>query len=79
MRGSSRSWSERGMTPMQAIQSATSVAARFMGWDDRIGSVQPGRFGDVIAVRGDPLRDVALLQHVDTVVKGGLVFRAPGG
>lgn len=70
---------QRGMTPMQAVQSATSVAARHMGWDDRIGSVQPGRFGDVIAVRGDPLRDVTLLQRVDAVVKGGLVFRAPGG
>jgi imidazolonepropionase-like amidohydrolase len=68
---------QRGMTPMQAIQAATSVAARHMGWDDRVGSVQPGRFGDVIAVKGDPLADIALLQDVAVVVKGGLVFRQP--
>jgi len=67
---------ERGMTPMEAIQSATSVAARYMGWDDRVGRVAPGRYGDVIAVRGDPLRDVRLLQQVAVVVKGGSVVRA---
>jgi imidazolonepropionase-like amidohydrolase len=68
---------ERGMTPMEAIRSATSLAARHMGWDDRIGSLQPGRYGDVIAVRGDPLADVTLLQDVAVVVKGGLVFKQP--
>jgi imidazolonepropionase-like amidohydrolase len=68
---------ERGMTPMEAIQAATSLAARHMGWADRIGSLQPGRFGDVIAVQGDPLADVTRLQHVDVVIKGGLVFKRP--
>jgi imidazolonepropionase-like amidohydrolase len=68
---------QRGMSPMQAIQAATSVAARHMGWDDRIGSVRPGRFGDVIAVRGDPLQDISRLQQVDVVIKGGLVFKRP--
>jgi imidazolonepropionase-like amidohydrolase len=68
---------QRGMSPMEAIQSATSVAARYMGWDDRIGSLQPGRYGDVIAVSGDPLADVKLLQDVAVVVKGGLVFKQP--
>jgi imidazolonepropionase-like amidohydrolase len=48
-----------------------------MGWDDRIGSLQSGRYGDVIAVRGDPLADVKLLQDVAVVVKGGLVFKQP--
>jgi imidazolonepropionase-like amidohydrolase len=67
----------RGMTPMAAIQSATSVAARHMGWDHRIGSLQPGRFGDVIAVKGDPLADITRLQHVEVVIKGGLVFKRP--
>jgi imidazolonepropionase-like amidohydrolase len=67
----------RGMTPMAAIQSATSVAARHMGWDHRIGSLQPGRFGDVIAVKGDPLADITRLQHVEVVIKGGLVFKCP--
>jgi imidazolonepropionase-like amidohydrolase len=68
---------QRGMTPMAAIQAATSLAAQHMGWDDRIGSLQPGRFGDVIAVRGDPLADITRLQHVDVVIKGGLVFKQP--
>jgi imidazolonepropionase-like amidohydrolase len=67
----------RGMAPMTAIQSATSVAAKHMGWDDRIGSLQPGRFGDVIAVKGDPLADITRLQHVEVVIKGGLVFKRP--
>jgi imidazolonepropionase-like amidohydrolase len=68
---------QRGMTPMAAIQAATSLAAKHMGWDDRIGSLQPGRFGDVIAVKGDPLADITRLQHVDVVIKGGLVFKQP--
>lgn len=68
---------QRGMTPMEAIQAATSLAARHMGWADRVGSLQPGRFGDVIAVAGDPLRDIAVLQDVAVVVKGGLVFKRP--
>jgi len=66
---------ERGMTPMQAIQSATSVAARYMGWSDRVGALAPGRYGDLIAVRCKPLEDIACLQQVDVVVKGGLVFK----
>jgi len=68
---------QRGMTPMEAIQAATSLAAKHMGWADRIGSLQPGRFGDVIAVKGDPLADITRLQHVDVVIKGGLVFKQP--
>jgi imidazolonepropionase-like amidohydrolase len=70
---------ERGMAPMQAIQSATSVAARFMGWDDRVGALEPGRFGDLIAVRGDPLADITVLQKVDVVIKGGLIFKLGDG
>jgi imidazolonepropionase-like amidohydrolase len=68
---------QRGMSPMEAIQSATSVAARYMGWDDRIGSLTAGRYGDLIAVKGDPLQDIGVLQHVDVVVKGGLAFKSP--
>ena len=60
-----------GMTPMQAIQSATSVAAEAMGWSDRVGAVAPGRFADMIAVEGDPLQDIALLMDVKAVIKGG--------
>ncbi|MFO1392798.1 MAG: amidohydrolase family protein [Steroidobacteraceae bacterium] len=67
---------QRGMSPMEAVQAATSVAAQYMGWSDRVGSIQPGRYGDVIAVKGDPLADVTLLQHVTLVVKGGQLYRA---
>lgn len=68
---------QRGMTPMAAIQSATSVAARTIGWSDRVGSLAPGRFGDLVAVRGDPLANVALLEDVPVVIKGGLAFKLP--
>ena len=67
----------RGMTPMQAVQSATSVAAHYMGWDENVGSVEAGKFGDLIAVRGNPLADIKLLQQVDVVIKGGLVLKLP--
>jgi imidazolonepropionase-like amidohydrolase len=65
----------RGMTPMQAIKSATSVAANYLGWSADVGTLAPGRFGDLIAVRGDPLRDISALQDVSVVVKGGLLFK----
>jgi imidazolonepropionase-like amidohydrolase len=68
---------QRGMAPMEAIRSATSVAAKYMGWSDRIGALQPGRYGDLVAVPCDPLADIACLELVDTVIKGGLVFRWP--
>lgn len=66
---------QRGMTPMEAIKSATSVAATAIRWEDDVGSIAEGRLGDLIAVRGDPLSDVSLLQDVDVVVKGGLLFK----
>jgi imidazolonepropionase-like amidohydrolase len=68
---------QRGMSPMEAIQAATSLAAQHMGWADRIGSLQPGRFGDLIAVKGDPIADVTRLQDVAVVIKGGLAFKLP--
>jgi len=68
----------RGMSPMQAIQSATSVAARYMGWTDDVGALAPGRYGDLVAVRCDPLADITCLQQADVVVKGGLVFKQQG-
>lgn len=68
---------QRGMTPMQAIQSATSVAARVMGWEDRVGALVPGRYGDLVAVEGDVLQDITLLERPAAVVKGGEVVRAP--
>ena len=68
---------KRGMTPMQAIQSATSVAAEYMGLESSIGTIENGKFGDLIAVRGDPLRDISRLQDEQVVVKGGLLFKLP--
>jgi len=68
---------EWGMTPMEAIQAATSVAARFLGGNARLGAVLPGHSADVIAVKGNPLDDISLLESVDTVVSRGLVFRVP--
>jgi imidazolonepropionase-like amidohydrolase len=68
---------QRGMTPMQAILSATAVAARFMGWSRDVGSIEMDKFGDLIAVRGDPLTDISLLQNVEVVVKGGMALKLP--
>jgi len=70
---------KRGMTPMQAILSATAVAAEFMGLAKDIGTIEPGKFGDLIAVRGNPARDISTLQDVQVVVKGGLLFKLPDG
>ncbi len=64
-----------GLTPMQAIQAATVNAADLLGWADRVGAVEPGKFADVIAVAGDPLQDVTVLEHVGFVMKGGAVVK----
>jgi imidazolonepropionase-like amidohydrolase len=66
---------EFGLTPMQAIQTATVNAADLLGWSDRVGSVQPGRFADIVAVSGDPLADVRELERVAFVMKGGVVYK----
>jgi imidazolonepropionase-like amidohydrolase len=63
------------LTPLQAIQSATINAADLLGWQDRVGSIEPGRFADIIAVRGDPLGDISVLEKVDFVMKGGTVIK----
>jgi imidazolonepropionase-like amidohydrolase len=68
---------ERGMTPMDAIRSATSVAATHMGLDSEVGAIDVGRVGDVIAVRGHPLKDMTVLRQVDVVIKSGLMIKAP--
>jgi len=64
-----------GMTPMQAIQAATTNAADLLGHSDVIGDIKPGRFADVIAVAGDPLQDIRLLEHVQFVMKDGKVYK----
>ena len=66
---------EWGMTPMQAILSATQSGADLLGWSDRVGSVQAGRFADLVAVDGDPLKDISELERVRFVMKGGVVYK----
>jgi len=64
-----------GQSEMDAITSATSVAAMIMGWDDQVGSLEPGKYADIIAVPGNPLDDITLLERVMWVMKGGEVYR----
>ena len=64
-----------GMTPLQAIQAATRNAAEALARTGDVGAIEVGRYGDLVAVRGDPLTNVALLEHVDAVVKGGSLVK----
>ena len=64
-----------GMTPMQAIQSATIRAAELLGKEGELGSIAPGRFADLVAVEGDPLADVRVLENVAHVMKGGALIK----
>ena len=64
-----------GMTPQQAIRSATTTAAELLGWSDKMGTVEAGKWADLVAVSGDPLKDITELQRVKFVMKSGTVFR----
>ena len=66
------------MTPMAAIQSATSRAADMLGMAGQLGVVAPGAYADLVAVTGDPLADVKALERVSFVMKDGKVYRGPG-
>ena len=68
---------EYGMTPIAALQSATSVAARVLHLDSQVGRVQVGRLADLAAFDGDPSRDISALRRVRLVMKGGVVVRQP--
>jgi imidazolonepropionase-like amidohydrolase len=64
-----------GMTPLAAIQTATINAADLLGWSKRIGTLEPGKFADMVAVDGDPTKDVTILEHVKFVMKSGTVYK----
>ncbi len=64
-----------GMTPLAALQADLLNGAKLLGWQDQIGALKPGYLADVIAVHGDPLQDISVLQKVSFVMKGGAVYR----
>jgi imidazolonepropionase-like amidohydrolase len=66
---------EYGMTPTQAIRAGTSVPAELLGWGDKTGTVEAGKWADIVAVSGDPLKDITELQRVVFVMKGGAVYK----
>jgi imidazolonepropionase-like amidohydrolase len=64
-----------GMTPMQAIQAATTRAAELFEWQDRVGAIEPGKLADIVAVSADPLADIRALEKVDFVMKDGVIVK----
>ena len=68
-------YADYGMTPMQAIRSGTSLTAELLGWQDKVGTVEAGKWADLVAVSGDPLKDISELQRVKFVMKAGVVYK----
>ena len=66
-----------GMTPAQAIRAGTASAAELLGMKESLGTVEAGKLADIVAVPGDPLADVSLMEKVDFVMKGGVIYRKP--
>jgi imidazolonepropionase-like amidohydrolase len=66
---------EAGMPPIEAVLSATRNASDLLGASDRVGSIQKGRFADIIAVDGDPLKDISEMRRVRFVMKGGVIYK----
>jgi imidazolonepropionase-like amidohydrolase len=64
-----------GMTPMQALRSGTVVAAELLGWSDKVGTVEAGKWADLVAVSGDPLKDITEVERVKFVMKAGVVYK----
>jgi imidazolonepropionase-like amidohydrolase len=64
-----------GLPPIEAIRAATTNAADLMGWSDKVGSIEPGKYADLIAISGDPIADVGELDHVKFVMKGGVIVK----
>jgi imidazolonepropionase-like amidohydrolase len=68
-----------GMTPMQAIIAGTSNAAKLLGWDKNLGTLTNGKWADVVAVPGDPIADIKVMEKPVFVMKNGVVYRTPSG
>jgi imidazolonepropionase-like amidohydrolase len=64
-----------GMTPLQALQAATMNGAALLNWSDRIGTIEPGKFADIIAIDGDPTKDIKAIEKVVFVMKDGVTFK----
>jgi len=64
-----------GMTPAQSLRMATTVAADVIGWADQVGTIEKGKFADLVAVSGDPLADITEMSRIRFVMKGGQVIR----
>ena len=69
---------EGGMTPMEAILSATKIGAELLGIEDKLGTIAIGKTADLIAVKGDPIKDIAVLQNVSFVMKNGIIYKKDG-
>jgi imidazolonepropionase-like amidohydrolase len=64
-----------GMAPVDALRAGTLNAAELMGWDDRVGTIEPGKYADLAAVAGNPLEDITWMQRAGFVMKGGVVYK----
>ena len=70
-----RAYANSGMPPLEIIRAATINAAELLGWQNRVGTIEAGNFADIIAVEGDPLKDITALEKVKFVMKGGAVIK----
>ena len=67
-----------GMTPMASLMAGTMGGAKLLGWDSKVGSIAAGKFADIVAVPGDPLQDIHATEHVNFVMKGGVIYKGQG-
>jgi imidazolonepropionase-like amidohydrolase len=75
--GEFRALTEIGMTNMEAIQAGTRVNAELLGWDERLGTIEAGKLADIVAVPGNPLVDIRLLESTSFVMLGGRIIKTP--
>ena len=69
---------KQGMTSVEAIQAATIHAADVMGWGSQVGSINPGFFADIVALRDNPISNIQALEKIDVVIKGGQLYKLEG-